>query len=90
LTSGSVCSSLATRARPPRTPLKAKRAASAFGSPEPVLKQAKAPLPRNRAWPTGPDQSFCHQCRRKTYYLKMTCVCQKKYCSRCIAIRFVV
>ena len=35
----------------------------------------------------GTEQSFCHQCRRRTYYLKMTCGCGKLYCNRCISTR---
>ncbi|KAF8344948.1 hypothetical protein F5887DRAFT_824769, partial [Amanita rubescens] len=34
------------------------------------------------------EQSFCHQCRRRTYYLKMTCGCGKLYCNRCISTRY--
>ncbi|KAK2459593.1 hypothetical protein APHAL10511_008403 [Amanita phalloides] len=39
-------------------------------------------------FPSGPDNTFCHQCRRRCYYLKMECACNKLYCSRCIYMRY--
>ena len=41
-------------------------------------------------WLMDDVESFCHQCRRKTFYAKMTCSdCQKKYCTRCYTFRCV-
>ena len=41
----------------------------------------------NSKFPCGPDHTFCHQCRRRSYYLKMKCACRKLYCIRCISTR---
>ena len=44
----------------------------------------------NQEWLMGDVESFCHQCRRRTFYAKMTCSeCQKKFCERCYAFRCV-
>lgn len=40
-------------------------------------------------WPKGPDEHYCHQCRRKTFLLKMTCSCGRAYCCRCITLRYL-
>ncbi|KXN85897.1 hypothetical protein AN958_10739 [Leucoagaricus sp. SymC.cos] len=54
----------------------------------PVKNQPKQTAPRRKEeWPKGEAESYCHQCRRKTFYLKMTCLCGKKYCNRCVALR---
>ena len=42
--------------------------------------------PRSK-FPCSTEESFCHQCRRRTYYLKMKCKCGKLYCNRCISTR---
>jgi len=40
-------------------------------------------------WPMDDVDAYCHQCRRKTFYAKMTCSdCQKKFCARCYAYRY--
>ena len=42
-------------------------------------------------WPLDEVDAYCHQCRRKTFYAKMTCAdCQKKFCVRCYAFRCVL
>ena len=36
----------------------------------------------------GPEAQYCHQCRRRTFYLKMKCNdCGKLFCNRCIITR---
>jgi len=47
----------------------------------------KAPRRHKQQWPMGKEDAYCHQCRRKTRYLKMSCPCSKRYCSRCMALR---
>jgi len=47
----------------------------------------KATGRRGQQWPVGKEEAYCHQCRRKTRYLKMSCPCSKRYCSRCMALR---
>lgn len=42
---------------------------------------------RGQEWECGQDNTFCHQCRRTTHRLKMTCICKKRFCNRCISIR---
>ena len=43
---------------------------------------------QERDWPLEEVDSYCHQCRRKTFYAKMRCsACQKKFCVRCYAFR---
>ncbi|KDR73227.1 hypothetical protein GALMADRAFT_725227 [Galerina marginata CBS 339.88] len=39
-------------------------------------------------WPKTNLHSYCHQCRRKTDYLKMPCSCGKHFCVRCFAVRY--
>lgn len=36
------------------------------------------------------NNSYCHQCRRKTNYMLMWCVCRKAFCCRCLLTRYVV
>ncbi|KAF8629776.1 hypothetical protein AX15_003280 [Amanita polypyramis BW_CC] len=43
--------------------------------------------PRSK-YACGTEHTFCHQCRRRTYYLKMECSCGKFYCNRCISLRY--
>ncbi|KAF8629781.1 hypothetical protein AX17_005560 [Amanita inopinata Kibby_2008] len=43
---------------------------------------------RRSQYACGPDHTMCHQCRRRTYYLKMKCSCGKFYCNRCFATRY--
>jgi len=63
-----------------------------------ILKHNKSKFPRTRQkargrpgqqyqYPMGKEEAYCHQCRRKSRYLKMNCPCSKKYCSRCMALR---
>lgn len=41
-------------------------------------------------WPLDKVDTSCHQCRRKTFYAKMTCSdCRKKFCVRCYESRCV-
>ena len=48
-------------------------------------------LTKKQVWPLDDVDTCCHQCRRKTFYAKMTCSdCQKKFCVRCYAFRCVV
>ena len=54
----------------------------------------RRPIPtarvENQEWLMGDVESFCHQCRRRTFYAKMSCSdCQKKFCERCYAFRCV-
>lgn len=44
---------------------------------------------RAQEWECGEEVSYCHQCRRKTSRLKMTCLCEKKFCNRCISVRYI-
>ncbi|KAF9496986.1 hypothetical protein BDN71DRAFT_654516 [Pleurotus eryngii] len=39
-------------------------------------------------FPTGPGQSFCHQCRNRPGRLMMNCACGKEFCMRCIMLRY--
>jgi hypothetical protein len=63
--------------------------------PPPVKKQKSTAAPRvekpkKREWQMEEVDAYCHQCRRKTFYAKMTCSdCQKKFCVRCYAFRCV-
>ncbi|KAH6876678.1 hypothetical protein BKA70DRAFT_1576695 [Coprinopsis sp. MPI-PUGE-AT-0042] len=44
---------------------------------------------KTQDWATGPDATFCHQCRGKSFKLKMKCeTCDKVYCNRCIHFRY--
>ena len=61
-----------------------------------TLKHSKSMFSRTRQkargrpgqqYPMGKEEAYCHQCRRKSRYLKMSCPCSKKYCSRCMALR---
>lgn len=61
-----------------------------------TLKHSESMFPHTRQkargrprqdFPMGKEEAYCHQCRRKTRYLKMNCPCSKKYCSRCMALR---
>ena len=51
-----------------------------------AVKAPKIGHPRSK-FACGPEHTYCHQCRRRTYYLKMKCKCQKLYCNRCISTR---
>jgi hypothetical protein len=51
-----------------------------------AVKAPKIGRPRSK-FACGTEHTFCHQCRRRTYYLKMKCKCQKLYCNRCISTR---
>ena len=68
----------------PKTPISPKH-------PGPI--EPKVTVPRgeqNQNWPLDAVDSCCHQCRRKTFYAKMTCSdCKKKFCVRCYAFRWV-
>lgn len=45
---------------------------------------------QKQEWPLEDVDTYCHQCRRKTFYAKMTCSeCRKKFCVRCYAFRCV-
>ena len=43
---------------------------------------------RNENWPKSTSESYCHQCRRKSFVRKLSCgMCSKQYCMRCLAHR---
>lgn len=68
-----------------------KRAAMTkkIGPPKAATKLAIGP-PRRGAenWEKGNVEEYCHQCRRKTFLLKMACgTCLMKFCNRCISLR---
>jgi hypothetical protein len=53
-----------------------------------VPKQTKPTARRSKEeWPTGTEESYCHQCRHKTRRLKMICPCDKRFCNRCVGLR---
>jgi len=58
----------------------------------PANNNVKADLDKLRgprvAWPMGKVSSSCHQCRTGSNKLKMICACGKKYCVRCITLRY--
>ena len=59
-------------------------------SPPIVDKKLTASRVEKQNWPMDKVDAYCHQCRRKTFYAKMTCSdCQKKFCVRCYAFRCV-
>ena len=59
-------------------------------SPPVIDKKLTASRVERQDWPMDEIESGCHQCRRKTFYAKMTCSdCSKKYCVRCYAFRCV-
>jgi hypothetical protein len=59
--------------------------------PTPADKKLTATRVAKQDWPMDDYDSYCHQCRRKTFYAKMTCAdCQKKFCVRCYAFRCVL
>ena len=78
--------------QPPRVSL--KHPIERTISPPPVIDEKltdSRAAKKKSEWQMGDVLSFCHQCRRKTYYAKMTCSdCQKKFCSRCYAFRCVL
>ncbi|KAF9458549.1 hypothetical protein BDZ94DRAFT_1270318 [Collybia nuda] len=40
-------------------------------------------------WPRDEMESYCHQCRNKTFIMKIACgECSKKYCARCLTTRY--
>lgn len=51
-----------------------------------AVKAPKIGHPRSK-FACGTEAAYCHQCRRRTYYLKMKCKCQKLFCNRCISMR---
>ena len=56
----------------------------------PIDKKVTASRAERQGWQMDEVDSCCHQCRRKTFYAKMTCSdCQKKFCVRCYATRCV-
>ncbi|KAJ3574595.1 hypothetical protein NP233_g1665 [Leucocoprinus birnbaumii] len=69
-----------TTAAPPST--------SVSSLPKPKTKKQTAPRRAKEQWPCGEEEAYCHQCRRKTRYLKMSCPCAKKYCNRCMFLRY--
>ncbi|KAJ8489463.1 hypothetical protein ONZ45_g13565 [Pleurotus djamor] len=48
------------------------------------------PEPKKRSfdWPSGDPNIFCHQCRNKTGLLATSCSCEKRYCIKCIMLRY--
>jgi len=63
------------------SPVKSKLQEAQLVLPEPVPFQS---------WPLEEKELYCHQCRRKTRVLKMSCSCGKLFCARCITTRCVV
>ncbi|KAF8154885.1 hypothetical protein B0H34DRAFT_541583 [Crassisporium funariophilum] len=53
--------------------------------PKPSKKAVRQP---QEDFPMEDVDTYCHQCRRKTFYLKMICVCTRIYCVRCIVTRY--
>lgn len=39
-------------------------------------------------WPLGEERENCHQCRGSTYIVKLKCPCGKRYCVRCLSLRY--
>ena len=57
----------------------------------PIDKKLTTSRVERQEFPMDAVESFCHQCRRKTFYVKMTCSdCNKKFCVRCYAFRYVL
>ncbi|KAG6901647.1 hypothetical protein C0995_009646 [Termitomyces sp. Mi166 len=52
-----------------------------------VAKPKTKPSPRTN-WPLDPKDDYCHQCRCKSFYRKHICACARKYCIRCLSIRY--
>ena len=65
---------------------------SPSSSPPPkVDKKLTASRVEKQDWPLDEYDAYCHQCRRKTFYAKMTCAdCEKKFCVRCYAFRYAL
>ena len=61
-------------------------------SPPPkVDKKLTASRGEKQDWPLDEVDSYCHQCRRKTFYAMMTCAdCEKKFCVQCYAFRYAL
>jgi hypothetical protein len=58
--------------------------------PNVVDKKLTASRAEKQDWPMDKVDDYCHQCRNKTFFAKMTCAdCQKKFCVRCYARRCV-
>ena len=45
---------------------------------------------RRSEWPRCDEKTFCHQCRTTSDRAKLACPCGKKYCVRCLSIKYVV
>ena len=73
-----------------------ERSASSSPPPSPppkVDKKLTASRVERQDWPLDEvdSSSYCHQCRRKTFYAKMTCTdCEKKFCVRCYAFQYAL
>ncbi|GLB41307.1 hypothetical protein LshimejAT787_0905220 [Lyophyllum shimeji] len=39
-------------------------------------------------WPKQDEEDYCHQCRNKSLILKLVCPCAKKYCVRCLTLKY--
>ncbi|PFH47689.1 hypothetical protein AMATHDRAFT_67128 [Amanita thiersii Skay4041] len=52
------------------------------------VKKGPPHKPRPSKYPLITEHTFCHQCRRRTFYLKMDCACGKSYCVRCLDLRY--
>ncbi|KAF9451451.1 hypothetical protein P691DRAFT_773119 [Macrolepiota fuliginosa MF-IS2] len=78
--SGSVMKKKSPKAKP----------SPAMSTPALAATPAKVVLPaqQRREWECGNELSPCHQCRTRSYKLKMTCLCKKKFCNRCTALRY--
>ena len=73
----------------PRVSLKDPIERSVSPPPKVDKKLTAAASSRKQEWPLDEHEAYCHQCRNKTYYAKMTCAdCEKKFCVRCYALRY--
>ena len=74
-----------------RRPIIPKSTISSISPTEPTLKvTTTSQADKNQHFLKDKVDAYCHQCRRKTFYAKMSCSgCQKKFCVRCYAFRFV-
>ncbi|KAG7439412.1 uncharacterized protein BT62DRAFT_737965 [Guyanagaster necrorhizus] len=58
--------------------------------PSPKLKKRFRPPDRRKRseWPVTDKESFCHQCRNRSFRASVYCGCGKAYCVRCIKIKY--
>ncbi|KAK0489921.1 hypothetical protein EDD18DRAFT_559728 [Armillaria luteobubalina] len=59
--------------------------------PKPTAIPVKVGPPAHRKkpqWPMAKENSFCHQCRTRSFRLSVQCGCGMIYCVRCITLRY--